>query len=38
MNCDEEALCFKDMEEKQGRIHDNLVADGWAGEVLKKSL
>ena len=25
-------------EEKQGRIHGNPVADGWAGAVMRKPL
>ena len=26
------------IEEKQGRIHGNPVADGWAGAIMQKSL
>ena len=26
------------IEKQQGRIHDNPVADGWAGAVIKKPL
>ena len=30
--------CRVGIEKEQGRIHGNLVADGWAGAVMRKSL
>ena len=27
-----------ELEKKQGRIHGNLVADGWAGAVFQRTI
>ena len=32
------SICLNHIKLKQGRIHGNPVADGWAGAVLRKPL